>query len=85
VAAFLEDKTEVTFAWILDKLKSVCEIIPTTKLIEEYPAYEKYLMHTLYKCKESWASYVVNRYFTAGIQNMQRAKASNKIIKDKLN
>ena len=27
-AALLEDETEVIFAWILDELKSACEIIP---------------------------------------------------------
>src|SRR5687767_7159475 len=41
-------------------------------------------MHTLYPCKESWASYVINRYFTTGIQSTQHTEVSNKIIKDRL-
>ncbi|CAG8776136.1 4876_t:CDS:2 [Cetraspora pellucida] len=53
-------------------------------LINEYPDSKNYLIRTLYPCKSSWASYVINRNFTVRIQSTQRAEVCNKIIKDKL-
>ena len=43
------------------------------------------LQKVLYSCKSSWASYTINRNFTAGIQSTQRVESTNKIIKDRLN
>ena len=54
-------------------------------LINEYPSCHQYLTRVLYPCKTSWASYAVNKNFTAGVQSSQRAEASNKMIKEKLN
>ena len=54
-------------------------------LINEFPACEQYLTRVLYSCKSSWASYAINRNFTAGIQSTQRVEVTNKIIKDRLN
>ena len=42
------------------------------------------LQKVLYSCKSSWASYTINRNFTAGIQSTQWVEVTNKIIKDKL-
>ena len=53
-------------------------------LINEFPACEQYLTRALYPCKSSWAYYVINQNFTAGIQSTQRVESTNKIIKDKL-
>jgi len=53
-------------------------------LINEFPACEQYLTRVLYPCKNSWASFAINRNFTAGIQSTQRVESTNKIIKDKL-
>jgi hypothetical protein len=153
-AALLEDETEETFAWVLQELRSSCEVIPTVlysdadpalisavknnyqdtrhfhcifhidlnlrkklkgklrdqfedfrakflkmrnslchnqfeiqwnNLINEYPESQQYLTRVLYSCKTSWASYAINRNFTAGVQSSQRAEVSNKLIKEKLN
>ncbi|CAB4438645.1 unnamed protein product [Rhizophagus irregularis] len=153
-AAILEDETEATFLWTLQKLKNSCDVTPITlysdadpalisavkknypethhflcifyielnlrkklkgklqdqfepfhakflairnslcpkkfetgweKLINEFPACEHYLTRVLYPCKKSWASFAINRNFTAGIQSTQCVEVTNRIIKEKLN
>ncbi|CAG8678800.1 6509_t:CDS:2 [Cetraspora pellucida] len=53
-------------------------------LINKYPDCKNYFIRTLYSCKSSWASYVINRNFTTGIQSTQRVEVCNKVIKDRL-
>ncbi|GES75259.1 hypothetical protein GLOIN_2v1476734 [Rhizophagus clarus] len=46
---------------------------------------KQYLTKVLYPCKNSWASFAINRNFTAGIQSTQRVEVTNRIVKEKLN
>ena len=55
------------------------------KLINKFPACKQYLTKVLYPCKNSWASFAINRNFTAGIQSTQRVEVTNRIVKEKLN
>ena len=55
-----------------------------TKLMEDYPAAEKYMNETLYITKESLATPWICKQFTAGVQSTQRIESTNKHIHDKV-
>src|SRR6266498_3234255 len=85
----LKGKLHDQFEYFRTKFLTMCNSLCHKKfeiewkaLINEFPACEQYLTRVLYSCKHSWASYAVNRNFTAGIQSTQRAEVTNKIIKD---
>jgi hypothetical protein len=83
----LHDQFEPFCAKFLAMRNSLCHRKFETEwkeLISKFPACEQYLTRVLYPCRSSWASYAINRNFTAGIQSMQRVEVTNKIIKDKL-
>jgi len=84
----LREQFEPFRAKFLEMRNSLCQNKFETEwiaLINKYPACEQYLTRALYSCKSSWASYAINRNFTAGIQSTQQVEVTNKIIKDKLN
>jgi hypothetical protein len=83
----LHDQFESFRAKFLGMRNSLCYKkfeIEWKVLIDEFPACEQYLTRVLYPCKSSWASYNINKNFTAGIQSTQRVEVTNKIIKDRL-
>ncbi|CAB4397108.1 unnamed protein product [Rhizophagus irregularis] len=69
----LQDQFEPFHAKFLAIRNSLCPKkfeIGWEKLINEFPACEHYLTRVLYPCKKSWASFAINRNFTAGIQSI---------------
>jgi len=83
----MRDQFEPFCAKFLAMRNSLCPRkfeIEWEALINKFPACEQYLTRVLYPCKNSWASFAINRNFTAGIQSTQRVESTNKIIKDKL-
>ncbi|GET01574.1 protein FAR1-related sequence 5-like [Rhizophagus clarus] len=84
----LHDQFEPFHAKFLAMRNSLCPKKFETewkKLINEFPACKQYLTKVLYPCKNSWASFAINRNFTAGIQSTQRVEVTNRIVKEKLN
>jgi len=76
----LHDQFEPFRAKFLKIRNSLCHKkfeIEWKALISKFPACEQYLTRVLYPCKSNWASYTVNRNFTAGIQSTQRVEVTN--------
>ena len=53
-------------------------------MIDEYPAAVKYLSDTLYVNKESWAIPWIHKWFTTGVQSIQRIESINKHVHNKV-